>query len=218
MVVWMYQGLNMHCRHALGENSDDPFPQWRYSRSVDVTFTKVSGPRYLLTVRRRVGPVLAPAYGPGYDQYLPHDLVHFVVEAEAGLRGGVFGRVASGKPGSFWPVDPTERRRVLRRRRIVTPAEHADMAASEQLASLCAPLWELRHGRRTRPPEWFGRLTESQFGQPLIQRILDRLDDLASRWHDLAEGEGMTLTWPLPEGQRHPPREREHARAHRSLN
>ena len=62
-----------------------------------VTFAKATGRRYVMTVVRERGPQLAPRPGPGYDDYLPHDAVHFLVEAEAGLAGGVFGRIAAGQ-------------------------------------------------------------------------------------------------------------------------
>jgi hypothetical protein len=32
----------------------------------------------------------------GYDDWLPHDVLHFVAEAEYGLDGGVFGDLAAG--------------------------------------------------------------------------------------------------------------------------
>jgi hypothetical protein len=58
---------------------------------MEVTFAKATtGRRYVMTVVRERGPQLAPRPGPGYDDYLPHDAVHFLVEAEAGLSGGVF--------------------------------------------------------------------------------------------------------------------------------
>ena len=59
---------------------------------MEVTFTKLPGRRYEMAVVRERGPVLAPRTGPGYHEYLPHDAVHFLVEAEAGLSGGAFGR------------------------------------------------------------------------------------------------------------------------------
>jgi hypothetical protein len=78
---------------------------------MDVTFTKAAGRRYLMTVVRERGPQLAPRHGPGYDDYLPHDAVHFIAEAEARLSGGVFGRIAAGQSNMFWAADP----RMLRR-------------------------------------------------------------------------------------------------------
>jgi hypothetical protein len=72
---------------------------------MDVTFTKEPGRRYLMTVVRDRGPELAPRHGPGYDHYLPHDAVHFLVEVEARLAGGAFGRIAAGQSNMFWPAD-----------------------------------------------------------------------------------------------------------------
>jgi hypothetical protein len=109
---------------------------------MDVTFTKVAGRRYLMTVVGDRGPQLAPRHGPGYDDYLPHDAVHFIVEAEARLSGGVFGPIAAGWSNIFWAADPRmlrhEKRREAKRRPSAT--KHADMARSEELAGICQPL------------------------------------------------------------------------------
>lgn len=173
-------------------------PWSAYGRQVDVTFTKETGSRYTMAVHRETGPVLAASLGPGRDEYLPHDLVHFVVEVEAGLIGGVFGRVAAGGRGSFWPVSIAERRRASRDRRRPTPQEHTDMARSEELASICAPLWDLRHGRRAQLPDWFSQFSQAELEDPVVHRVLARLDDVAPRWHALEPGQGITLVWPAP--------------------
>src|SRR5690242_2693240 len=145
---------------------------------MDVTFTKVPERRYRMTVVRERGPQLAPRQGPGYDDHLPHDAVHFLVEAEAGLAGGVFGRVAAGQSNIFWLADPGARRRQARReaRRAHDAAERADMAQSEALASVCQPLWEFQAGHRRVLPPWFSTLMPGTLDSPLIERILDRLD------------------------------------------
>ena len=48
---------------------------------MEVTFTKLQGRRYLMTVVRDRGPELAPRQGPGYHDYLPHDAVQRTVAA-----------------------------------------------------------------------------------------------------------------------------------------
>ncbi len=123
---------------------------------MEVTFTKLTGRRYLMTVARERGPALAPRQGPGYDDHLPHDAVHLLVEIEAGVSGGVFGRVAAGKSNIFWPADPKLQRRQTRReaKHRASKAEGADMARSELLASICPSLGELRTGRRSITPPW----------------------------------------------------------------
>jgi hypothetical protein len=170
--------------------------------AMDVMFTKVAGRRYLMTVVRERGPQLAPRHGPGYDDYLPHDAVHFIVEAEARLSGAVFGRIAAGSSNIFWAADPRDLRREKRReaKRRPSATEHADMARSEELAGLCQPLWELRAGHRRELPLWWSSLTPDALElleSPLCERILARLDEFAARWHALPMGRSITLSWPL---------------------
>jgi hypothetical protein len=169
---------------------------------MEVTFTKAAGRRYVMTVVRERGPRLAPRYGPGYDDHLPHDAVHFLVEAEARLSGGVFGQIAAGQNNIFWPADPRAQRRQARResKRPSTAAERADMARSEELAGICQPLWELRAGHRRTLPIWFSSVMPGTLDWPLIERILDRLDEFARRWEALQTGRSITLSWP-PDGQ-----------------
>ena len=164
---------------------------------MEVTFTKATGRRYLMTVVREHGPQLAPRSGPGYDDHLPHDAVHFLVEAEAGLSGGVSAITASSNV--FWPADPGRSgvRRAGEAKRTSSATERADMARSEELASVCQPLWELRAGHRAEVPLWFGRVPPATLQSPLTERILARLDEFAARWQVLSTGGGITLSWPL---------------------
>ncbi|WP_042403916.1 hypothetical protein [Streptacidiphilus carbonis] len=167
---------------------------------MDVTFTKMSGRRYRMAVVREIGPMLEPRQGPGYDDHLPHDAVHFLVEAEARLRGGAFGRIAAGHNNIFTPADPAVRRRQNRREAKWSPSrvEHNDMERSERLASACSRLWELRAGHCSELPDWFPLLAPDLVDPSLIERILTRLDAFARRWHTLPVDGSITLTWPLP--------------------
>ncbi len=167
---------------------------------MEVTFTKIPGRRYVMTVARERGPELAPRQGPGYDDYLPHDAVHFLVEAEARLAGGVFGRIAAGHNNLFWPADPVTRQRQARRekKRKPGPLEQADMGRSEALASLCRPLWEFRAGHRAELPPWFSRIEPGTLESPLVERIMARLGEFAAWWRPLPEHGSVTLAWPVP--------------------
>jgi hypothetical protein len=179
---------------------------------MEVTFTKLTGRRYEMTVVRERGPQLAPRQGPGYHDYLPHDAVHFLVEAEAGLSSGIFGQIAAGRNNLFTTADPALRRHQARReaKRRPVGTSKADMARSESLASLCVPLWELRTGHRLELPEWRSRIDRDPLTSPVVQRILARLDEFAGSWNSLPVGGGITLSWPLSrqgnagsEGRRH---------------
>lgn len=167
---------------------------------VEVTFRKLSDRRYRMSVVRERGPELAPRNGPGYDDYLPHDAVHFLVEAEARLAWGVFGQIAAGRNNIFWPADPELRRGQARREKRMKPrpVELADMSRSEFLASVCKPLWEVRVGRRSALPDWDSGVQPDLLESPLVERILARLDEFANRWHPLLLHNSVTLPWPLP--------------------
>src|SRR6516225_4421674 len=151
---------------------------------MEVTFTKGPGRRYFMTVVRERGIALAARQGPGYHDWLPHDAVHFIVEREAELAGGVFGRIATGQSNIFSAADPQRQR--------------ADMERSEMLASLCLPLWEYQAGHRSQMPPWVARFDSGVWRSPLLDRILPALDEFAARWHALPSRGGITLTWELP--------------------
>jgi hypothetical protein len=166
---------------------------------MEVTFSKLSGRRYLMTVVRERGPQLAPRQGPGYHDYIPHDAVHFLVEAEAGLSNGVFGQIAAGRNNMFTTADPALRRHQARKEAKHRPlsTSRADMVRSESLASLCVPLWELRMAHRLELPAWCARIDRDLHNSPVVERILARLDEFAASWIGLPVGRGITLTWPL---------------------
>ncbi|HEY1563693.1 MAG TPA: hypothetical protein VGF72_03320 [Gaiellaceae bacterium] len=152
-----------------------------------VTFTKRGARRYSVHVERDRAPDLWCG-SIGYDDQLPHDLLHFVAEAEFGLDGGIFGDLAAGGNARiFMPVDRELVAKMWRRERIKR-TKLPDGRRSEELASQLDRDWRAR----TLPPE--------------LQR---KLDELASRWRALQTGGSLTLEWPRPEGRkRHPRRER----------
>jgi hypothetical protein len=151
-----------------------------------VTFTKKHG-RYAVLVERDKGTTLF-GHGPGNDEYLPHDILHFVAEAELGLDDGIFGALAAGRPAKlFIPLDPKETVKIWRRNRIKR-VRLTDGRRSEQLV-----------GRLER--QWRGRTAEPA--------LLVKLDELSARWRALQVGQSLTLEWPRPEGRkRHPSRDR----------
>jgi hypothetical protein len=154
---------------------------------VKVTFLKKGAQRYSVEVSRDRYPDLWCGT-IGYDDWLPHDLLHFVAEAEYGLDGGVFGDLASGGNARiFVPADKELVTKLWRKQRIKRP-RLPDGRRSEQLA------WELEQGWRakTLPPQ-----------------LQEKLDGLGARWHALQVGRSLTLEWPRPEGRKpHPPRQR----------
>lgn len=161
---------------------------------MQVTFTRSGGSRYLVTIDREHGPRLQPRYGPGYDEHMPHDIAHFVVEEQLGIRLGVFGQIAAGDSGLFAP-NPSERRASDRRRgrsRIAVEGR-PDIIRSELAVQRCVPEWLRRTGRGGHGP--IGNL-DVELAPAELERVVGRLEEVAGRWREIAVGGSLTLDWP----------------------
>ncbi|TDC67306.1 hypothetical protein E1200_15225 [Actinomadura sp. GC306] len=167
-----------------------------------VSFERTGERRYatVVTLPGREPRRMDPA--PGYDDDIPHDLVHYLVEADLGLSSGVYGRAAAGG-GEFravaeTPGDPRsrarEQRRLKKREASLRRTDRGDMARSEHLAGLCDLAWRRRAGAQA--PEWSGPRRIPAEDAPVIDRVLQRLDETAPLWRELPVGGALTFTWP----------------------
>jgi hypothetical protein len=173
---------------------------------VIVSFKRTGERRYavIVTPPGRPTQVINPA--PGYDDDIPHDLVHFVVEAELGLTTGVYGRAAKGG-GTFigtgdMSASGRERARAQRKQRrresslrARDDASARDMATSERLAALCDVAWRRKHGQQ---PDALRKapLPLSEQDLPHVARVVARLDELAPLWRALPIGAQLSFEWP----------------------
>ncbi|HEY2206991.1 MAG TPA: hypothetical protein VGH99_21225 [Pseudonocardia sp.] len=173
---------------------------------MDVTFSRTGERRYSVTVDlgpRAPRPRMEPA--PGCHEHLQHDLVHLMVERHWRLREGIYGQLAGGGDAStFRPVDQLRTRRTARAMaRRNTPG--ADVGRSERLAAVAFAAWQARHGPRGKPlpaataPD---RLAAAGATERELAAAVDRLDELAPRWHALGVGGALTLPWPVAPGRR----------------
>lgn len=172
---------------------------------MDVRFRRTGARRYAVIVMLAGEPPRAMDPAPGYDDDIPHDLVHYLVEAELGLTKGVYGRAAQGA-GTFVmtaerDLSPRERARKQRKQQKreralgAQDARHAaDMEQSERLAGLCDVAWRRKHGQRPDP----GRAppVPRAEDEASIARVVARLDTLAPLWRALAVGEELVFEWP----------------------
>jgi len=163
-----------------------------------VHFRKTGRRRYGIFVERDDAHDVYMNPAPGYDDYLPHDLLHYVAEAEWGIDDGVFGQLAAGGDAATFipaiPVGDVPHRFKRRSERLLQAS--TNMGRSEDLAAALQVSWQRRHGRpeqqhRERAYELLAADAEK------IARLAPRLDELARRWHDLGEGESLTFEWPL---------------------
>jgi hypothetical protein len=166
-----------------------------------VSFMKTGARRYGVLVQREraVEVIMNPA--PGYDDYLPHDLLHFVAEAEWKLDGAVFGQLAAGgDAGTFQPTDESLIPRAMRdRKRRKRRAGKPKGRRSEDLAHILEHAWSARHGREPLPNDWEEQLEAASVSRNELEHVVDQLDELAERWHSLRVGEQLTLEWPRPD-------------------
>lgn len=176
---------------------------------MEVSFERTGARRYAVRV---VVPGQSPRFtdpAPGFDAFIPHDLVHYLVEAELRLTAGVYGRAAQG--GSSFLVaaagggarQRTREQRKQRKREAnlsrQDDAAHGDMARAERLALLCDIAWRRRHGARADEKPWLTPAPPTPDEAACVARVVDRLEDIAQRWHALPVGGSLTFVWPSVE-------------------
>lgn len=165
-----------------------------YAAPVKVRFTKSGVRRYGVCVERVRAAGLRMHPAPGYDDWLPHDMVHFLVEREAGLEDGIFGQLAAGGDAhTFVPTDQERTRRWARRTERRNRTTGRDIARSEELA-FAALVTSKARAAGHRPTKPFPEAT-----MIAVEALLPALDEAAQAWHSLSVGESMTFEWPWPE-------------------
>jgi hypothetical protein len=97
-----------------------------------VTFTKTGLRRYAVRVEREAAPAVMMHPAPGYDDHLPHDLLHFV---------------------AFWPVDQELLGKAMRRRRMRRRRHYKGGPRSELLAEALELAWKHRYAKSALPSD-----------------------------------------------------------------
>jgi hypothetical protein len=114
-------------------------------------------------------------------------MVHFVVENELGITGGVFGQLAAGgHAGSFFRTSQPRKRKVVKRGDRLAVANRDDTAFSERVAWLTFATW--KHALS-------GVSSVKGISAEDIKRVCREFDAVSARWSKLAVGESMTLVW-----------------------
>lgn len=179
----------------------------RSGASMIVIFRRVGQRRYAVEVKREPLPDLEMNPAPGYDPFMPHDLMHLVVEAQLGLSRGVFGQLAAGgNAGTFHPTfkaNETSRQIARVRRRVKAVGKKLlqegqdESAQSERATFICWQAWRARSEssakqvRDVNTASGFRVLDERK-----LSEICEHLDELSSRWSSLEVGQSMAVSWP----------------------
>jgi len=168
---------------------------------MDVEFRRIGERRYAVIVFVSGRPTLEMNPAPGYDARLPHDLVHYVVERELGIRHGIFGQLAGGgTAGTFRPISSSaavgreaarQRRSLARRGAKLLQQGRADSVRSEHAADTCLRAWTARAAGRE-----FTAKQNLPYSALELARVCDALDEVSCAWKKLNVGEALTLHWP----------------------
>lgn len=185
-----------------------------------VEFHRTGERRYAVVVRRDGLPPLQMNPAPGFDALMPHDLLHFVVEKELGLRRGIFGQIADGgTAGTFHLAEQSgaksdgransrRRREVRQRGKKLLEKGHDDCARSERATYVCWHDWLSKSAKpdvRGRALEMkdnaqsvLGSMPEAErkaFDDKFLARVRAQLDKLSGEWSALEIGEFLTVEW-----------------------
>lgn len=159
---------------------------------MQVRFTKVDAKRYRIAIDRDHGPQLLERYAPGNDDLMPHDLAHYVIEEVFGIELGVWGQLAAGGGGIFYPAPEDNSLQNKKRVDRIGVVGRADMARSEDLVVFCVSAWERSVGRVKHQTRHVGmRPTAAE-----LERAVRRLDEVSGQWSELGFGSALTFTWP----------------------
>ncbi len=187
--------------------------------ALEIQFRRTGERRYAVTIHRSGQPTLEMNPAPGYDSAMPHDLLHFIVESELGLRQGIFGQIADGgtagtfrsvqSPGEDHREAARSRRRETQRGSKLLRQWQEDSMQSERATVICLYEWLAQSAdtaRRALAAEMTvnakhvrSQLTaaESQaLNESAIKRICARMEELSNQWAALEIGQALTVFWP----------------------
>lgn len=181
-----------------------------------VHFIRSGERRYSMRIERARLPVLVMDPAPGFDRDLPHDMVHFAVEAALGLGTGVFGQIAAGGDAGSFHVEadgalPAKERQRAARKQVakgvkLIRAQGREGELSELAAFLFDIAWRsqsrpdsaaqraaLGEARRTRASLSADERARIDAAQP---RVFADFERLSKAWRALPVGDALILEWP----------------------
>jgi hypothetical protein len=181
-----------------------------------VHFIRSGERRYSIRIEREGAPVLVMDPAPGFDPDLPHDMVHFVVEAALGLKTGVFGQIAAGGDAGSFHVEPggalraKERQRAARRQAAKGAKLIKAQGREGELSELAAFLFDVAWRSSTRPDSAaqraaLGEAERTRAGLSADERaridaarseVFENFERLSKAWRALRVGEALILEWP----------------------
>lgn len=173
-----------------------------------LVFRRTGEKRYAVEALRKGLPVVEMNPAPGYDQLMPHDMMHLVVEAQLGLTRGIFGQLAVGGTAGTFRLsvrgDQSSRETTRARKRVTKRGQRLlkngrdDCTQSERAAWICWQEWRARSSSRptSKKVQNTAGVTDLGIKQSKLDEICKHLDELSSHWSRLYIGESVAVSWP----------------------
>ena len=182
-----------------------------------VEFCKIAERRYAVKLLRDGLPVLEMNPAPGFDDLMPHDLCHLIVEQVLHIENAIFGQAAKGGATTFrnQPSETSNTRNESRQRRKAKQKgkkavkEHLDdYAKSERATFVCWQNWLSKSSdteSKRRAAEMketaeniFNQMSASEraiYTKENLEKVSLRMSELSRRWQSLKTGESLTVDW-----------------------
>jgi hypothetical protein len=184
-----------------------------------LVFRRTGQRRYSVEAQRAGFPNLEMNPAPGYDERMPHDLMHLIVEAQLGLDHGIFGQLAAGgdagsfhismKSGESSRQVARARKRVSTRGKKLMSRGRDDCLESERATFICRQEWLARSSSAEGKKQSAAMAEQAAsvrgaasaqelraLDQKKLDEICKHLDQLSARWSSLKVGESMAVRWP----------------------
>jgi hypothetical protein len=137
-----------------------------------IRFTRLTNDRHRFEIVRDDGT--REAHDLETRSTLAHDLAHYAVELEAGLRHSFYGRLAGGTTYAELTTTPMQGAEPLQTERVVVMLQSTHKGVDQGPAELAAKIAAGFAGTADEPPSW---LTAE-----LLSRMIERLRRVQGQW------------------------------------
>lgn len=182
-----------------------------------VLFTKTSNKTYSVEVQRPGLPRLTMNKAPGYDDLVPHDMQHFLVEHALKLKLGVFGQIAAGGTAATFFPEKSQRdskgakrknRKLKSRGKDLLAEGKQDGAISERATYVCMYNWlkssdDPAKNNRAREMKDIAqsilssmdRKEQQLYSKQFIERVNTIFQDASDRWQSANVNDSVGFDW-----------------------
>ena len=183
-----------------------------------VEFYKTGERMYAIKILRDNLPDLEMNPAPGFDDLMPHDMCHLIVEQVLQIKQGIFGQIANGgTAGSFRTPqnesahsknDSRQRRKNKQKGEKLVKQNLDDLAKSERATYICWQHWishssdkklKLKATEMKENADSIFAQTDSAeravYSKENLAKVRLRMNQISEEWQQLKIGETMIVTW-----------------------